>query len=69
VETSRPSQWQPNVCQVTPGVSCAQLGEEAAAAGISGDQLQAALELAARVPLRAVAFAGAEAEKPAPAKV
>jgi hypothetical protein len=50
-------------------VLCAQLGEEAAAAGISGDQLQAALELAAQVPLRAVAFADADAEEPASAKV
>lgn len=42
------------------GVSM-QLGQEAAAAGITGDQLQAALELAARVPLRVVAVPDSDA--------
>ena len=58
-----------SLCKTTNPIPYVQLGEEAAAAGISGDQLQAALELAARVPLRVVAFADADAEEPASAKV
>lgn len=39
----------------------AQLGGQAAAAGITGDQLQAALELAARMPLRAITVPDSDA--------
>lgn len=43
-----------------------QLGEEAAANGITGDQLQAALELAARVPLRSISVAESDGDAVVP---